>query len=266
MKKLLYLTLILGAFLFASSCQREGALYEMPAGTALVSFPAEEASFTMLASDGNKINLLLNRGNTKGAVSIPVTVIEDKTDGVFKLAKNSFDFADGEGTAVLEIKYPDINNFGGEVYEMTISLTDESQLSPSGIGEVTVKAQRQLTPNLIGEGTFYSVSLFEDEWAQEVYNTIEAPNYYILPDCYTEGYDISFTISNGKVTIADKIDTGVMYDPDEPDYGTLWLTNVTATLKDNMVVLSCHLALPAIDYDLGGGFVEAFAFPEGIVL
>ena len=57
-----------------------------------------------------------------------------------------------------------------------------------------------------------------------------------------------------------------VYDPDDPDYGTFWLTNVTATLKDNTVIISCNIALPAISKDFGGGFVEAFAFPEGVVL
>ena len=265
MKKIFYLILIAGAFLFASSCQRDGALYEMPDNCALVSFPSDVAKFSMVSSDGNKITLLLNRGNTKGAVSIPITVVEDKTDGLFKPAKNTFDFADGEAVATLDIKYPDINQFGGETYEMTIAIEDESQVSPAGYSEVEITAQRQLTYKLVGSGTFYSVSLFEDQWEQDVYTTVEAPDYYILPDCYSEGYDVSFTVKNGVVTIAENIDTGVMYDPDQPGYGTFWLTGCTAVVDGDTVVITCHISLPAIDYDFGGGMTEAFEFPTGVL-
>ena len=141
MKRIIYITLAIMALMLTSACQHEGTIYEMPADSALVSFPSDAAIFEMLASDGNKVTVDLWRGNTKGAASIAFEV-DDKTGGVFKPAKNTFDFADGQGIASLDITYPDINAFGGETYKLTLKIADENQVSPSGYDEITVSATR----------------------------------------------------------------------------------------------------------------------------
>ena len=266
MKKLLYLSLIIGAFCFASSCQREGVLYDMPANCALVSFPAEDAVYEMVASDGNKITLLLNRGNTKGSVSIPVSVVEDKTDGVFKLTKSTFDFADGEAVASIDITYPDINKFGGEVYEMTIAVDDEDQVSPSGFGEVTVSAQRKLTWKFLGTGVWYT-DFFEEEWEQPIYTTEEAPNYYIFPDCWVEGVNFTFTVVDGKPVFPDVIPTGYS----DPTYGpvSMYVSNAVAAgapepyydPDENVIVLYVQYRVAAGSFGIS---YEAFELPEGV--
>ena len=104
------------------------------------------------------------RGNTKGSVSVPVT-ITDGTDGVFKAAKTSFDFSDGESVAKLDFNYPDINAFGGETYTITLAVAEEV-LSPSGIGEMKISAKRKLTPVKVGTGKYYS-DWYEKEWEQD---------------------------------------------------------------------------------------------------
>jgi hypothetical protein len=257
MKKILYITLSVFALMLTGACQREGTIYDMPAGSAVVSFPSSDAIFDMLAEDGNKITVDLWRGNTKGAASVPVT-IDNQTDGVFTPAKSTFDFADGEGVAHLDITYPDINAFGGEVYKLVLTVA-EDQVSPSGIGKMTVKAQRKLTPKYLGTGKFYS-DFWEDEWEQDIYNTIEAPNYYILPDCWAKGGDWTFTVSNGNPVWPAAFDSGYTYG----SYGNVWIKPGESFVEEGVLylVVSSYYLPSYYDYDFGSTY-EAFTLPAG---
>ena len=141
MKKYFVILLALCALAISSSCEREGVIY-IP-DNACVSFPSDVSIVEMLASDGNKITVELWRGNTNGSVSVPVTVTGG--EGIFTPSKTSFDFVDGQSIATIDLNYPDINDFGGETYKITVSLSDESMVSPSGYEAVTISAQRKLT-------------------------------------------------------------------------------------------------------------------------
>lgn len=233
-------------------------MYEMPEGSPLVSFTSPKAAIDMFSQDGNKITVSLNRGNTKGAASVPFT-FADGTGGVFTPAKNTFDFADGEAVATVDITYPDINAFGGEVYEMVLTVADE-QVSPSGNGSVTVKAQRKLTLKKLGTGVFYSYYFFEESFDQDVYNAEEAPNYYVLPDCYGTGTNISFSVINGKPVFASPMFTGAYVSGYE-----VWAEIESAEIDGNTVVINvADFYLPQYsNYSLGGG-MEAFEFPAGV--
>lgn len=215
----------------------------------------------MLASDGNKITVELWRGNTLGAVSIPVT-ITDGTGGVFTPSKSSFDFADGQGVATIDFNYPDINAFGGEVYTIKLAVTDDSQVSPSGNDAITVKAQRKLTPVKLGTGAWYS-AFWDEEWAQDIYTTEEAPNYYILPNCWASGTDFTFTMSGGKPVWAANFDSGYTYG----SYGNVWMQSGDSYIEDGILYLIVDsYYLPSYyNYDFGGAF-EAFTIPAGVVI
>ena len=257
MKKILFLTLIAFAVLFTASCEKRGTLYEIPDGAVLVSFTSDVAIFSMLSEDGNKITVSLNRGNTKGAASVPFT-FTDGTDGVFTPAKTTFDFADGEAVATVDITYPDINAFGGEIYEMVLTVAEE-QLSPSGIGELSIQAQRKLTPKLLGTGTYYS-DWYEESWEQEVYNTVEAPDYYILPSCWVKGTNFTFSVIDGKIVFPDDFYSGYDYG----QYGPVNMAPSKVEYDNGKVTVSVSYYLPEYyNYLLGTG-VEEFTFPEGI--
>lgn len=142
MKRTFVILSVIAALVLPASCAREGTLYDMPEGSACVSFPSGTAIFDMTAADGNKIAIELWRGNTKNAVSVPVTVT-DETGGLFTPAKQQFDFSAGEAIARLEFTYPDFNTLGEGIYTFRVAVSDASHLSPSGIDAVTVKAQRK---------------------------------------------------------------------------------------------------------------------------
>lgn len=260
MKRIIYITLAIMALMLTSACQHEGTIYEMPANSALVSFPTDVAIFEMLSSDGNKITVDLWRGNTKGAASIAVD-IDDQTGGVFTPAKRTFDFADGQAVASMDFTYPDINKFGGEVYKIVLKVSDDSQVSPSGYDKLTITAQRKLTPKFIGTGVFYS-DFWEEEWEQDIYNTEEAPDYYILPNCWAKGTDWSFSMSGGKPAWPASFDSGYLYGS---SYGNVWIKPGDSYIEDGVLYLIVSsYYLPAYgNYNFGSTY-ESFTPPAGL--
>lgn len=255
MKKIFYISLAITALFLTGSCQRKGTIYDMPEGSALVSFPSDEAKFEMVAEDGNKISVALWRGNTKGAASVAFDV-DDKTDGVFKPAKSTFDFADGENIAYVDIKYDDINEFGGETYNLVLTIADEKQVSPSGIDEVTISAQRRLTRKFVGTGIYYS-DWYEEEWEQDLYTTVEAPNLYILPSCWVDGTDFMFTVENHQPVWPASFFSGYVHS----SYGNVYVYTGDVYVEDGVMYI------PVTGYRVSAGSfgdgMEYFKLPEG---
>ncbi len=198
MKKILIFTGVIALLVSLVACEKERVKYELT-DKIEASFPSTVVNYSMLASDGNKIQLEMWRGNTKGSASVPVT-ITNNTGGVFSPQKNSFDFADGENKAYLVFTYPSINNFGGEKYSIDVTITDENQVSEGGIRTIKVSAQRKLTFQSLGTGLFTS-EFFEDSWPQPIEKALEA-DYYRLPDLYYNNYPIEFSVNNGVVSYA----------------------------------------------------------------
>lgn len=201
MKKTYILLIVCLGFIF-TSCQKEGTIYKPAADQPCISFPSEMAVYDMVAADGNKIIVEMNRGNINGALSVPVA-IKDETGGVFVPEKTTFDFADGEGRAYITFNYPDINNFLAEEYKIVISVTDTKILSPSGVGSITVSAKRQLTWNLFKSGTY--VSEFFGDWGQDLLVAEEAPYLFKFPDLYVKGTSWGFKLNDDKSIIPDGV-------------------------------------------------------------
>ena len=255
MKRIISFSLAVLALLLTGACQREGTIYDIPSGNACVSFPSGTALFEMLASDGNKITVELWRGNTNGAASVAVD-IEDQTGGVFTPSKQTFDFADGQAVATLDFTYPDINAFGGETYKVVLSIADPDQVSPAGIDKMTVSAQRKLTPKYIGTGIYYS-DWYEDEWEQDLYTTVEAPDLFILPDCWVRGTDFMFNIVNGEPVWPNPFFSGYVHST----YGNVYIYPGDSYIEDGVVVL--EVAGYRVSAGSFGSGIEYFVLPEG---
>ena len=238
-----------------AACQKQGTIYEIPAGSACVSFPSSSAKFEMLATDGNKITVEMWRGNTSGAASVAVD-IEDKTGGVFTPSKQTFDFADGQAVATIDFTYPDINAFGGETYQVVLKVSDANQVSPAGIDKMTVSAQRKLTPKYIGTGTYYS-DWYEEEWEQDLYTTEEAPDLFILPDCWVRGTDFMFNIVNGEPVWPNPFFSGYVHS----SYGNVYVYPGDSYIEDGVLYL--EVAAYRVSAGSFGGGLEYFVLPEG---
>ena len=198
MKKILLLTPLLCVLGLTNGCQKEMEIYN-PGDRVEASFPSTLLRLSMVAADNNQIQVEMWRGNANGAAAVPVT-IQYSTEGVFTPEKTQFDFADGQYKAYLKFSYENLNNFGGETYTITLSITDPEQASWGGNESITVSAKRKLTFQSIGTGTFTS-EFFGEAWPQEVLKAVEG-DYYRLPDCYAEGYFIEFGIVDGNVTFS----------------------------------------------------------------
>jgi len=251
MKKLFYIVLAFGMLAMSVSCQRNLVTFQYDASVAGVTFPAEQQIIKMKTEDGNKFLVEMVRGNVKGTVSIPVEITDD-SEGVFTPAKKTFDFKDGENRAYIEFSYPSIEDFGGETYEINLTITDEKalqQIAITGINEVSVKVQRQLTKTLYGKVALASEWFGEDPTAPgldtlDLYNTVEAPNYFIIPKMYgtfcelykfTPAYDFSFTMEGDNVTIPDQ--PICKYDD---TYGDVWLMDSEATKTGNVITIETN--------------------------
>lgn len=253
MKKIIFISFAIAALLFSYSCEREGTIFTPE--NACISFPSDAAVFEMVKEDGNKITVQLNRGKTSGSLSVPVT-ITDMTEGVFKPSKSSFDFADGSGVAYMDFTYPDINAFGGETYKVVLSV-DESMVSPSGISEMTIQAKRKLTRVKVGTGTYYS-DWSEEEWQQDIYTTVEAPDYFILPNCWVKGTDFTFTIQNGKPVWPASFFSGYVHS----SYGNVYIYPGDSYIEDGVLYL--EVAGYRVSAGSFGSGIEYFVLPEGM--
>lgn len=261
MKKTLFYTFLAGLLLTVTSCQTEPVLYQFTDGFSDVSFAAATAKFSMTADDGNKIVVELQRGNTKGSADINV-VIDDKTDGVFQPSASVFHFNDGEARSQITFTYPDINLFGGETYEIDITVEDPSQVSPSGISTCTVKASRKLTMKSIGVGTYYS-DYWEEEWPQELLKAEEA-DYYELPDCWVSGVPFAFMVVDGEIQWLTGY-TGY----DHSSYGQIWLSYyypMEVDFDGKTIIICTSYDVPQIENSFGPGYYEIFTLPEGVTL
>lgn len=263
MKKIIYLAAALMLLALGTSCERDLAEFSYEDGVAGVTFPAETQVFTMVAEDGNKILVEMVRGNANGNVSIPVE-ITDYTDGVFKPEKTTFDFQDGETSAFLTFTYPSLEAFGGETYSIDIEIVDEEaleQLALTGIEYVSVFATRYLTGINLGEGFLDDPILMEDAWDQEIFTTEEAPTLFYLKNCFAKGTNISFNVVNGVFSIAETVDTGVLYGAGYGNFG-IREAQIEFVAEENMIVISGTLCLPAIEYDFCP-YECYFTLPDG---
>lgn len=197
MKKILIFITLLSVAVCFQACQPDRVIYKGK-GNAELTFPAAATKISLLKEDNNTFQVELWRGNTKGALSVPV-VITGSTN-VFAPKASSFEFTDGSNTAYLTFSYADINNFAGETYSIKLQISDPEQIAISGNGTLSLSIQRKLTFKLHSSGVFYS-EFFEEAWDQDLYKAQEA-DYYRLPSCYYKGYDMDFSLDGNKIIIA----------------------------------------------------------------
>lgn len=250
MKKILLLAI--GILFLASSCEPERTIYKLGDGVE-ASFPSTLVKYLMVASDNNQFQVEMWRGNTKNAASVPVTITG--TAGKFTPSKQSFDFAAGENKATINFTYTSLTSFGGEAYNIKLTITDDANVSKGGNKAITVTAQRKLTFTSLGTGTFTS-EFFEEAWPQVVEKAAEA-NFYRLPDCYYKGYPISFTLDNGVIGFA-KQPMGYNH----ASYGMVsWDPRYPAECSVDGNVLTFATAF-VVDAGSFGKFFEVLEMPE----
>lgn len=250
--------LLLMATAFVGCSDPEGSLYSND--STVYAFAGATQKVEMLASDGNKIIVPVYRGTTQGSSTLDLTLTPAKgIEDLFKLETTTVTFEEGKSIADAVITYEDINLLGvTDIYELKLSF-DQENASPTNVSSITVKAQRKLTFKSIGTGTFTS-GLFGQSWPQEIEKAEEA-NVYRLPDCYTEGYPISFSMDeNGNIDDVALQETGY----EHSSYGMTYLYCTGASKVGNVYNINAFLA---VNYN--GGLaqltdeaVESIEFPK----
>ncbi|MBW6537336.1 MAG: DUF1735 domain-containing protein [Mariniphaga sp.] len=220
MKRNIFYLFMITAFtsLILTSCEDniEGTLFDVGDGVH-AAFASNVQLVDMIPEDGNEIKVPVYRGgnsSSEATVSIEMIPAESIPSGLFTLTNPQLTFPVGENVAYAVISYQDINDLAaGEVYEITLKLTNEEQISVSESDEITVKAQRKLTFTKLGNATFES-EFFEEAWEVEVYKAAEADVYRIM-DAYYNGFHITFSVASDNTISFSAQPMGYVH----PDYG-----------------------------------------------
>ncbi|WP_321519931.1 hypothetical protein [uncultured Bacteroides sp.] len=198
--RLLFVLAVCASALTSCNTDAEGALYS--SGDKVdVAFASTQQNVDMVASDNGKIKITVYRGNSSSAVSVPVTLDKNTlAGGIFALENSKVEFKAGENIAYAVLNYGNFDKISPtSQYSITLSIADSTQLSPSEIDQITIKAQRKLTWKSIGASHYYS-SLFGD-WDQPVEKADEG-NIYRLSDCITKDYPLIFALTDDGQNLA----------------------------------------------------------------
>ena len=217
MKKIISILFILMVVLVSCDKENIGTLYEPE--TSYVAFSTEIVPENILSAENNySVNVQITRSDLNMPTTAQVSLeMNDNINGVFGLESTSVSFAEGEGKAYAKIvPLVDLSQIDvSKVYEFKLTL--EGDNVSEFYNQTTYRASFLLTFEPIGTGTFSS-EFFGDDWTVQVEKAAEADVYRII-DCYTEGYNISFSVDNENNIFYSTQLTGY----EDPDYGMVSL-------------------------------------------
>ena len=238
----------------------EGTKYDISGVEA--AFASTQMSVEVGAEDNGIIKVPVYRGNTSVEASVSISMDEATTEeGLFTLNNSNVAFAKDEAVGYAELNFGSVDNLSATGnYEITLTINDESTLSPAQCGEITVTAQRRLTWEDYGIGV-YSSQLFGQAWEQPILKAKEG-NIYKLPDCITEGYPFVFTLSDDGQSLVnwDLQATGYK----DATYGMVYFTPAGMQRQGNALMFAMRGAV-AVEGGYGilySGFTETLELPE----
>lgn len=264
--RIFILALFFGAMLLVACNQDNiGALYS-DGGNPKVAFSSTVLLKSMTPQDNNEIKVAVYRTSNKG--TSPQITLKLVPSGIavgqFTLKTPTLSFADGSNTAYAVIGYTDINALKATAkYTMTLQITDTVDWSPSAMSSIAITAQRQLTFQPFGTGTFTS-SFFGDTWSQPILKAVEG-EVYKLPALYPKddnmnpavGYDFIFAVNPDNSISFDPQPTGYVYG----SYGMVTInqsTTIASFISGKTVTLGAKFTVAAGSF---GNFTEILTLP-----
>ncbi len=180
----------------------QGTLPEIGDGVH-AAFASKIQNVDLVPADGNQIRVPVYRGGNSSVeanVAVAMTAASNVPAGLFTLSNPTVNFSVGENIAYAIIAFPNQGVLSpGALYNLTLTITDEAQLSVSEVKEIKVAVQRKLTFNAIGTGLLYS-EFDEVVYSVPVQLAEEAPVYRMISP-YISGYHIIFSVaSDNKIT------------------------------------------------------------------
>jgi len=259
LKYIISLVLLFGLF----SCNQDAIMpyiEKSDIGAVDAAFSSTVAIYDLKQADNGKIQVLIYRGNTKGAATVPIKITGTGITQL-TLASNTVTFNDGEGKAYVTLNYNFASIPLATKYIVTLTIDDATMISKSKVSAIRVEAQLPLNYASFGTGTFESEFFDGETWSQPVQkaNVSTTLDYYKLPGCYYAGYDIVFRVSNG-VLLADQQNIGYLY---SPSYGYVFLSPQTNTISGKRHTFNSRFVLPQAVPPVAftGTFNETFIMP-----
>jgi len=242
MKNFKYILTSLALFVILISCNKDAVMPTINSsdiGSVDAAFTSTVLVYSLTEADNGELKVKIQRGNDQSAATVPITVTGTGTS-FFTLQSNSVQFAAGESTKDIIFTYSLGAVEPAVKYIFTIAISDETMVSKSKVSSIRVEAELPLDYVLLGNGTFES-EFFGDSWSQPVMVATITPTYkfYKLSGCYTEGYDISFSVKDGVMSMVEQ-DTGYFYDDDN---GYVSINPVTTEISGNKYTVNATFHL-----------------------
>lgn len=261
MKNIKYI-ISLVSLLALFSCNKDAVMPTIDSaniGTVGAAFASPVLVYNLSATDNNVIKVLVYRGNTKAAASVPVTLTSTST--LFTLPVSNVEFAAGEGTAYLSVNYPMASIAPAKKYTFTLTLVGADLISPSKVSAMTVNAQLPLTYKSLGTGSytseFYETTANVSVLKADLPATL--PSYYRIMEPYEpgSGANIDFSVFNGVISIASQ-NIGWLYSAEN---GYVYVTPQTTSVSGKTYTWISKFTLPTAGLAFGGTYAESITLP-----
>lgn len=216
MKNFKYILTTFALFVMLISCNKDAVMSTIDnkdIGSVDASFMSSVLVYKLAEADNGQLKVKIQRGNAESNATVPIELTGEGLSH-FTAASNSVQFAAGEYIKDIIFNYNFQEVQPAEKYIFEISIGDETMVSKSKVSTIRVEAELPLNYEFIGNGVFSS-EFFGDAWEQPVMvATITSTfKFYLLPDCYFEGYDIAFKVKDGVMEM-DEQNTGFYYSDD----------------------------------------------------
>lgn len=247
-----FLLMMLASLLAFTSCSDDIVREPSPIPTEGVQayVYAEATNLTFVPTDAYSFTLNVARQNTQAAATVHLIA-----EGEGFTVPSSVDFAAGEDKKEVLIAF---DQPVGSTRTLTISIPEEESYIYAN-AQITFTITLDYTWEDFGTGT-YTSQLFGQSWPQPILKAKEG-NVYKMPDCITEGYPITFTLSDdGQELIGWDIQpTGY----EDADYGMVYFLPTGMTREGNVLSFPMQ-GLVVLDGGYGilyNGFVETLEMP-----
>ncbi len=260
MKNLRYITTLVLLFVLVVSCNKDEIkpyIDSSDIGSVDAAFRSTILVYSLSQADNGKINVLINRGNTKEAASVPITISGTGTTQL-SLASGTVQFAAGEGSAFVVLNYNISSVAPATKYTVKLTIADDTMVSKSKVKEISVEAMLPLIYTAFGSGT-YSSEFYAESWSQPVMRAqiSSTLNFYRLTNCYEPGYNIDFKVDGGVLTCAQQ-NIGWLY---SAAYGFVFVSPQTTEISGKNHIWYSRFVLPTAGLAFGGTFAERFTMP-----
>lgn len=260
MKNLKYILTSFALFVMLVSCNKDAVMQTINSsdiGSVDAAFSSTVLVYKLTEGDNGQLKVLIQRGNAKAAATVPITVTGAGLSH-FALQSTSVQFAAGEFTKEILFNYSLGAVAPAVKYIFTVKISDETMVSKSKISSIRVEAELPLNYESLGNGTFSS-AFFEEDWAQPVMiaNITPTFKFYKMPGCYYAGYDISFSVTNGVMAMADQ-NIGYYYDA---THGYAFIKAVSTVISGKKHTVNAQFILPKSGAGFSGVHAESITLP-----